>query len=457
MSIYYPYGESSYIYGLHQAGGEGNMVDGSGQGKGWILFTEKQDFHDASVPVGYDQEQKQPFTYWADKGYGVMVRLNHGYHQMGTLPYVEDLESFKTWIVNFVAGSAGAHIWIIGNEMNLPIEWPRYKTEANPHFNKVAGASATRPRVEVITAQRYAHIFKTCRQAIRGVAGHNFDQVVMGGVAPWNKGARAQLDDWHRDNEGVEGIDKGKDKGYMFGRDTTGDPAYADVVQLGDWVEYYKNILDKIEPGNIDGIALHTYSRAYPGRDVVQLIIGQKKWVRDTSKQPPVDPPYDPPYDFMGDGNPAKDPECHHLHNGFQSYTDFLAKTPDWAQGLPIYITETNRDETWPDKNDGWIQSAYKDINDWNNREGTAKIRALCLYRWYNETVKPGDKDFHLGKAENAVKDFKEATGPTLESEKGKSYRWDRLVAHPKFHERKKATEAAGFGWIWGLRPAPPV
>ena len=52
--------------------------------------------------------------------------------------------------------------------------------------NSRGAAAATVDGFEVITPALYARCFKLCRDAIRSVAGHANDPVLIGAVAPWN-------------------------------------------------------------------------------------------------------------------------------------------------------------------------------------------------------------------------------------------------------------------------------
>lgn len=87
-----------------------------------------------------------------------------------------------------------------------------------------APRAAAADDTEVITPTLYAQCFTLCRNAIRGVAGHAEDQVLIGAVAPWN-------------NQTVY-------------------PGNA----RGDWVQYFLDILNLLGPTGLDGITLHTYT-----------------------------------------------------------------------------------------------------------------------------------------------------------------------------------------------------
>ncbi len=195
-------GESPYIFGIHDQGGEHLMA--SKDKKGWVLISEKilADPQDAS---GRD------YTALADEGFGVIVRLNHDYHPGGTIPFQDDdgqnHQNFAVRCGNFVQSSPGCHIWIIGNEMNHPQEWPMDESD----------------QPQMIIPQMYTDCFKRCHGEIHGRPGHEEDQVVVGAVAPWP--------------------DRAKYPGN----------------ERGDWVQYLADVLKEVK-GQCDGIAIHTYT-----------------------------------------------------------------------------------------------------------------------------------------------------------------------------------------------------
>jgi len=201
-----PAGESPYIFGIHDSGGEQLMAD-MGK-KGWVLVTEDI----GRNPHDYSGRNYSPLQ---TAGYGVIVRLNHGYSNPasgsypGTIPEQDssgqNYQEFAVRCGNFVEASPGCHIWIIGNEMNHTNEWP--------------GG----PAGQMITPQRYADCFKRCYTQVHRRAGHGPDQVVIGAPAPWNPSAQ------YSGNE------------------------------RGDWVRYLTDILTLVG-GKCDGIALHTYT-----------------------------------------------------------------------------------------------------------------------------------------------------------------------------------------------------
>jgi hypothetical protein len=305
---------------------------------GWILFTEG---------LGADPNDRGGRDYrpWSDRDFGILARLNHGYHPNGTLPHSSRYDDFARRCANFVAASPGCRLWIIGNETNLAAERPRVPSrgvaapEAPPpdpedplghghpsRFNLLspagtadgappAGARGTEPSdVEVITPERYADCFRRCREAIRALPGHAEDHVIVGGVAPWNNQTQ-----------------------------------YPDNA-AGDWVRYLADILRLLGPAGCDGIALHTYTH---GVDPA-LVTSDRK----------MDPPF----------------QNRHYH--FLAYRDFMDAIPASMRHLGVYITEADQDEPWLDEDNGWVQRAYEEIDGWNRTPGRQQIRALVLYRY---------------------------------------------------------------------------
>jgi LysM repeat protein len=293
--------EPQYIFGMHDRGGESDMA-ATGK-KAWVLISEETG-HNPTHTGGTD------YSALSRDGFGVIVRLNNGYEPRGTLPKSAHYEDFATRCANWVAGSSGCHIWIIGNEMNYSIEWP--KEDGNP---------------ETITPTRYAKCFKLCRDKIRSLPGHEMDQIVVGAVAPWNVDA-----------------------------------------EMG-WIEYFVDVLNRLE-GQCDGIAIHTYTHG-SGVDLIS--------------------------------SPAKmDPPHQDRHYQFYCYRDFMNAIPDNARHLPVYVTETDQDDAWLNANNGWVQAAYQEIDNWNKTIGNQQIRCLILYRWQ------GDKYSIQGK-EGVLNDWKKA------------------------------------------------
>ena len=312
-----PYGENQYIYGLHDPGGEHLLLEGS-QAKGWVLVTEEI----RANPN--DQGGKGDFyKRLADRGLGVIVRLNHAYGPDGTIPLQAKYRDFAQRAANFVKNSPGAHIWIIGNEMNFEREQPR-------------GGDG---RAEPITPRRYAECYKMVRQAIKRLPGHENDQVVVGAIGPWN--AQTPYD---ADPQGA----------YPANKIPGAPNEYPYHGNFGNFIVYMRDILRAIGHENCDAIAIHAYSHGYNPN----LIFSEEK----------MGPPF----------------QNYHYH--FRTYQNQMNAIPKAFQDLPVYLTEANGDEDpggvrWPDVNRGWIKNAYKEINDWN-KSGKQQIHCVILYRW---------------------------------------------------------------------------
>jgi hypothetical protein len=137
-------------------------------------------------------------------------------------------------------------------------------------------------------------------------------------------------------------------------------------VEIGEsWIWYFETLIPYCT--GLGGFALHTYSR---GSDPASITSEAK-----------MEPPYDAYY------------------NGFRTYRDWLDIIPQMDSDLPIYITETNQNAAWLDENNGWVQEAYKEIDDWN-KSGGQIVRALCLYRW------PQYDDYYIQGKNNVLRDF---------------------------------------------------
>ncbi len=174
----------THIYGLHDLGGQDHIA--SAERTGWLL-----DSVDLSSPSAVDYSALTP------AGFGVLVRLNHGAGDAGTISLSYHYDEFAARCAAFVRDSRGAHIWIIGDEMNTNTARPEFPDGVR----------------EVITPQKYAQCFSKCSAAIRNVPSHANDWVIPGAVAPYN-------------------------------------------AESGDWVQYLVEILNLL--GNqADGIALH--------------------------------------------------------------------------------------------------------------------------------------------------------------------------------------------------------
>lgn len=140
----------------------------------------------------------------------IIARLNWGYGSSGTLPVPDQYPDFATRIGFLVRGARNCSRWIIGNEPNLPVEWP----DGQP-----------------IYPNQYADCYKMCRKVIHAQAGHESDEVLIAASGPWN-------------NQLVY----------------TGNPN-------GDWINYFSDVIAACRNSSggydIDGFSLHSYTHAY--------------------------------------------------------------------------------------------------------------------------------------------------------------------------------------------------
>lgn len=116
-------------------------------------------------------------------------------------------------------------------------------------------------------------------------------------------------------------------------------------LESGDWLQYFRDVFWTVGT-NLDGITLHAYTHGtHP--DLIFSNERRHGWLwHFRTYQQQID-------------------EC----------------VPHQLLHLPFWITETNQTEPWNDYNTGWVQNAYREIDDWN-RANNPEIRALVLYRW---------------------------------------------------------------------------
>jgi hypothetical protein len=109
-------------------------------------------------------------------------------------------------------------------------------------------------------------------------------------------------------------------------------------------------------------------------------------------------------------------PPFEHRHYYFRAYRDFMEAIPESMRRLPVYITETDEDVPWENRNIEWVQRAYGEIDYWNQQPDNQQIRSLILYRWPNK-----DRWYIEGK-QGVIDDFKQA----LQND----YRWQEAPAN---------------------------
>jgi hypothetical protein len=198
--------QPEWIFGIHDPGGE-EEIEAKGK-RAWIVFTEE---------IGHnpDDQSGKDYRSWSNRGHGVIVRLNNGYGGAGTIPFEVEYNDFAVRVANFIQNSHGADIWIIGNETNLPREWP--------------GNSGGDPNSgEAITVARYVSCYSTVWNELqrRGLSNEKLVPAPSGTWGPPYDGTLAYLP-----NRGVPGF-----------------------------LDYWVQVLRALGPTKVGGLALHTYT-----------------------------------------------------------------------------------------------------------------------------------------------------------------------------------------------------
>ncbi|MBN1935082.1 MAG: N-acetylmuramoyl-L-alanine amidase [Anaerolineae bacterium] len=160
--------------------------------------------------------------------------------------------------------------------------------------------------------------------------------------------------------------------------------------EAGDWVKYFVDIVRAIAALGcpVDAITHHAYTH---GHDP-SLVFNEQR----------MDPPF------------------HKYRYHFRCYRDFMEATPAEFRNVPVYITEADEDEEWENANRGWVQNAYKEINDWNSAPGNQQIRCLILYRW------PRFDKWHIDGKGGVHDDFRAAMN--------NAYTWKEVVLPVKIN-----------------------
>ena len=437
-----PMFDSQYIFGIHEEGGERYMIEA---GKpGWILFTEGVG-SDPSNQAGRDYS---PFS---NQGLGVMARLNNGYYPQGTIPTSDRYEDFAQRCANFVANSPGCKIWIIGNEMNHEIERPRRSVRHTaapiPPAALPEGEAETAPADEHMARwqafwTRFLHLFGHYVESDEPptppappageplphppgapepsvIPPEEADPLHHGDPQRFSALAPPEMEEESDEPAGpvrplAQAIARANEevitperyaRCYTLCRDAIHAlPGHADDQVLigavapwndqtkydgnpsGDWVQYMRDILDLLSPDGCDGITLHTYTHQADPNQI---------------------------YDEAKMGAPFE-----HRHYYFRAYRDFMGAIPQPMRRLPVYITETDEDAPWENRNIEWVQRAYGEIDYWNQQPGNQQIRSLILYRW------PRIDKWYIEGKQGVIDDFKQA----LQND----YRWREAPANYK-------------------------
>lgn len=425
--------ESQWIFGLHDPGGEQIML--AANKPGWIVFTEA---------VGHDPRNRSGRDYrsFSGRGLGVICRLNNGYYPEGTLPLSRYYGDFAQRCANFVAASPGCRIWIIGNETNYEIERPALSSRGNgpqaepmhpvPSVDSAEKSSwwsrvtswlfGLKDRLPSASAvqqnepyqppqddphlrglpQRFNALFESgTLQAAgssavprAGVAGEVITPALYAQCYRLCRDAIHRLPGHEQDQVLVAAPAPWNNQTRYPGN------------ERGDWVRYLQDILELLGPEHCDGFTLHTYTHG-AALDGITSEARMNAPFQDRRFQ-------------------------------FRTYQDFLEATPISMRHLPVYITETDQNDPWVDADTGWVRASYREIDEWNRRPGTQKIRALALYRW------PRFDRWYIEGKNGIIADFRSALA--------NDYRWDRSQPQPASF--KKGDQLKVLGYV-NLRRTP--
>jgi hypothetical protein len=405
--------ESQWIFGLHDPGGEQIML--AANKPGWIVFTEA---------VGHDPRDRtgRDFRSFSGRGFGVICRINNGYYPDGTLPLSRYYGDFAQRCGNFVAASPGCRIWIIGNETNYEIErptlssrtaagqaeplnpvpqidpgrgmaewWHRLMEWLHPLLDRVRSVGNAQQQTPYVPPpddpylrglpQRFSALLETGTIALPAAsapprAATAGEVIVPALYAQCYKLCRDAI---HR----LPGHEQ--DQVLVASPAPWNNQTRYPGNERGDWVRYLQDVLELLGPDQCDGFSLHTYTH---GASLDGITSEARMNAPFTDRR------------FQ-----------------FRTYQDFLQSTPISMRHLPVYITETDQNEAWVDANTGWVRAAYREIDEWNRRPGTQKVRCLALYRW------PRFDRWHIEGKNGVIADFRAALA--------NDYRWDLSQPQP--------------------------
>ncbi len=318
-------GLSPHIFGMHAAqlsddhytrDAIRNLFNAGGK-KGWIFFTEvvpRQPQH-----VSLNQDIRNRVQDWMEKGYGVIVRLNHGYHPAGTLPesryYDEFAQACARWVELYFKRddlSPDDYAWTIqiSNEQNNPSEHP-----GGLHHPK-----------EHIKPEFYADAFNKIYAAIKGVLTNAV--VCPGAVDPYNSSPLPLL-------------------GNVRWRP----------------LDYFQKMMDNIE--SLDGFILHAYTHG-PSLDAITHL--------QTFGDPMMNDHY---FDFQ-----TYRQFMERIPDRWKDLPVYLTETNHVCRPDNAPMCDNPASQGWIDANIGWVRKVYQEIDGWNMRPYAQQIRGVLLYRW---------------------------------------------------------------------------
>ncbi len=178
-------------------------------------------------------------------------------------------------------------------------------------------------------------------------------------------------------------------------------------------IESLRQIVYEIRKRGVqpDGFAIHAYTRVAKGSQLSPAYVTANNTLRDVTKD-----------ECPG---PARWDDTWYFH--FRIYINYIKAIEKLGlTGKPVFITESGNackelhgNACYPDKDIGYFQALYAEVNRWNNLPTTkTKIRAITPYRWTKNDDGTG-RDFEIGRRKNLLQDLKKAFA--------KRYRWTKL------------------------------
>lgn len=330
-----PYGQSAWPFGIHATtlGDDAlskDEIQSLYQGKavkGWIFFTEA--VGKVAAAIQPNDVLRQRLWDWAQAGYGVIVRLNHGYEPNGTLPPSQDYDGFAAacarWVELYLKRDELAstqYAWVIqiANEQNNPREHP---------------GGAAHP-VEHITPELYARAFNKAYAAIKAVLPNAL--VAPGAIDPYNAAFLPLL----------------------------GNQRYKPL-------DYFQTMLINITA--LDAIILHAYTHGPFLERLTSL---------ETFADPFLNDHY---FDFQTYRQFAE-----RIPAQWKDAPLYITETNHICRQPSAPLCNQEQDHGWINANIGWVRAAYAEIDRWNNTPYAQQIRALLLYRWRGDAWTLRDK-----------------------------------------------------------------
>ncbi len=330
-----PKGVSPHIFGMHAAtlSDDPHTRDAirglyAGQAKrGWILFTEICGSNPSALQP--NDIVRARLWDWASRGYGVIVRLNHGYEPGGTLPESRHYDGFAAaaarWVELYLKRPelpASDYTWAIqiANEQNNPREHPGGFEQPTEH----------------ITAQLYATAFNKAYTRIKAVLPNAI--VCPGAIDPYN---------------------------YMPLK----------LLNNARWrpLDYYTEMLDSIQA--LDGIILHAYTHGPDPEAITSL-------ARFAEGSGPL---WDHFFDFQ-----IYRLFMEHIPAKWRTLPVYITETNHICRPNAAPLCE--HDQGWVAHNTGWVRAMYAEIDRWNRQPYAQQIRCALLYRWMGDAWTISDK-----------------------------------------------------------------